>query len=96
MTTPTPVPDPEPGGFLGRIRAWFERDVEPEITAVKADIASLQKLAPALESVANTVVALAEAADPAAAPEIAALVAEAKAAAAVIARIVADLSAPGM
>jgi hypothetical protein len=94
---PTPVPEPdEPTGWLGRIRSWFEKDVEPRIATTEAGIATVQALAPQLSLIADTVVALAKAADPGAAPEIAALVDGAEKAASVIKTIVADLAASGM
>lgn len=96
MTTPTPDPAPAHEGFLGHVRDWFERDIAPEITVLKADLAKVKALAPELSSIASTVEALAKAADPAAAPEIAALVADAEKAAVVIARIAAELGAAGL
>jgi hypothetical protein len=97
VTTPTPpAPEPQPSGFAARLRAWFERDVEPGIIAAQADIAKIKALGPAISAMANTVAALAKAADPAAAPEIAALAADAEHAAAVIAQIVAELGASGV
>ena len=101
MTTPpVPVPpvtpEPAPGGFIGRLRAWFERDVEPRVVEVETDVANLKSLAPAILKVAQTVEALVKSADPEAAPAIAALVDDAEKAAAVIAQIVAELGAAGV
>jgi hypothetical protein len=93
MTTPV---TPEPGGFLGKVRAWFERDVKPGLDAVETDVENLKKLAPALLQVAQTVEALVKSADPAAASEIAALLPVAEKAAAVIEEIVAELAASGV
>jgi hypothetical protein len=99
MSTPTPAwptPEPQPSGFIGRIRAWFERDVEPRVVAIEGDVASLKALAPELSVLADAVVTLAEQADPAATPEIAAVVAGVKVAAAKIAEVVAALQSSGV
>lgn len=98
MTTPTPpaVPEPAHEGLAAHFRAWFERDVLPEIESVKGDVAKVRALAPELSTVANTVEALVKALAPGAAPEVAALVADAERAAAVIARIAGELTAAGM
>lgn len=96
MTTPDPAPAPAHEGFLGHVRDWFERDIAPEIAVLKADVAKVKALAPELSGVANTVLALAKAADPAASPEIATLVADAEKAAVVIGRIAAELAAAGI
>ena len=97
MTAPDPAPAPEPApGFLGHVRAFFEKDVLPEINAVKADVGKVRELAPELASVATTLEALVKALAPSAAPEVAALVADAEKAAAVIARIAGEMSAAGM
>jgi hypothetical protein len=99
MTTPaTPpaAPSPEHEGFLGHVRAWFGRDVEPRLAALEADVAKVKALAPQLSSVAATVEALVKTADPAAAPDVAALVAGAEKAAAVIRAIATELGAAGL
>lgn len=95
MTTPVP-PASEPGGFIARVRAFFERDVEPRVIAVETDVENLKALAPAVLQLANTVEALVKSADPSAAPEVAALLVDAEKAVAVIAQVVADLAASGM
>lgn len=98
MSEPTPAPAPAPDheGFLSHVRAWFERDILPEIDAVKADLGKVRELAPELANVANTLEALVKAIAPSAGPEVAALIADAEKAAAVIARIAAELAAAGM
>ena len=105
-TTPAPVPEPagdEPGGLLGRLRAWFERDVEPrlvvaegDLAKVKADVANVKGLGPQVAALASIVEKIAEAADPSAAPEIAALATGAGKVAARIGEIVASLEASGV
>ena len=83
-------------GLLAHIRAWFERDVEPDIADLKAVAEKVRDLAPELQTLASVVVTLAKAADPAVAPEVAAAVEVAEKAAEVVARIAADLATAGM
>ena len=99
MTAQTPAPetpDSEPGGLLGRLRAWFERDVEPRLLVVEGDLAKVKGLGPQVSELAGIVEKIAEAADPSAAPEIAALAAGAGKVAARIGEIVASLEADGV
>lgn len=95
-TTPEPTPAPsEEGGLLGRLRAWFERDVEPRLLVVEGDLAKVKGLGPQVSELASIVEKIAEAADPDAAPEIAALAAGASKVAAEVAKIVSGLEASG-
>lgn len=95
--TPAPVPSPaEPGGLIGRLRAWFERDVEPRLLAAEGGLAKVKGLGPEVQALAGIVEKIAEAADPSAAPEIAALAAGAGKVAARIGEIVASLEASGL
>jgi hypothetical protein len=91
----TPAPD-EPGGLLGRLRAWAEKDILPRLSAVEADGAKLKGLAPELSSLASIVEKIIEAADPEAAPVIAALASDAGKIAARIKTAVADLGASSL
>ena len=83
-------------GLMAHIRAFFERDVEPDLNDVKDVAAKVRTLAPALVTIANVAVKLAEAADPAAAPEVELLADGAKDAAQVIEAIAAALNADRM
>jgi hypothetical protein len=93
--TPDPTPEPEQGGLLGRLRSWFEKDIEPRLIAVEADLANVKGLGPQVSELASIVEKIAASADPAAAPEIAALAAGASAVAAKIGQIVAGLESSG-
>lgn len=81
-----------PEGILAHIRAFFERDVEPDLNDLKADAARVRELAPALAKIAATVAELAKA-DPGLAPVI---VADVEEAAEVVARIAGEFAASGM
>ena len=83
-------------GLLAHIRAWFEKDVEPDLEALKADAERFREALPAIQSLAGVVVTIAKAADPAIAPEVAAAVQIAVEAAEVVARIVAELGVAGI
>jgi hypothetical protein len=98
MPDPTPAPASASGpeGFLGHLRDWFERDIEPRITAAEADLARVKALAPELATVAATLEAVVKALAPSAAPEVATLITDAEKAAVVIARIAAELGAAGL
>jgi len=99
MTTPTPAPEPvadEPGGLLGRLRAWAEKDLEPRLAALEGDLAKVKGLGPQVSELASIVEKIAGAADPSAAPEIAALADGAGKVAARIGEIVASLEADGV
>ena len=87
------APDP---GMVARAEHWLEEHVAPEIDDLRDVAAKVRTLAPALVTIANLAVKLAEAADPAAAPEVALLADGAKEAAQVIEAIAAALSADRM
>ena len=80
-------------GFLGHIRAFFERDVEPDIIKLKADVSKVRALLPELQVLANTVVTLAKASD---VPEVAVIAEDAVKAGEVIAEIATALAATGL
>jgi hypothetical protein len=96
----TPAPESEAGGLWGRIRAWLEKDVEPEVKAARAEAAKalglLQELAPELQTFGTAIVTLAKAADPAAAPEVAAIVTALEAAEAKVSALAAKILGDGM
>jgi phage-related tail protein len=96
MTTPAPAPASSHEGFLGHVRDWFAKDVEPRILAAEADLGKVKGLGPEVQALAGIVEKIAEAADPSAAPEIAALAAGAGKVAARIGEIVASLEAGGL
>jgi hypothetical protein len=54
--TPEPAPEPEAGGLLAHVEAWFQAHVFPDIAdaRIKAEnaLAAVQKAAPVLEKVA--------------------------------------------
>jgi hypothetical protein len=99
MTEPFPgsplVPSAGHSGLLDHVRAWFSRDVAPELADLKATAVKVRELAPELKSLADAVVMLAKAVDPAAAPGIAAAVTLAEEAAEAVGRIAGDLAATG-
>lgn len=81
-----------PDGFLAHIRAFFERDVKPDLNDLKNVAEKVRELAPALQQIASVVEAMAKV-DPGLAPEV---VADVEEAVTVIARIAAELAAAGM
>jgi phage-related tail protein len=90
------TPEPTaPEGLGAHLRAWFERDILPRLSAVEGDVASLRSLGPQVAKLAGIVEQIAGAADPEAAPKIAALAADAGKVAAEIATIVTELGAVG-
>jgi hypothetical protein len=85
----------ETPGPLAHIRSWFERDIAPELAALRADVAKLREAAPSLATVATTLETVVKTIDPAASPEVAAASAALGEAVKVITRIAGEL-APGM
>ena len=95
-TTPSAtLPATRHAAFLTHARAWFARDVEPEMDDLKAVAAKVRELTPELARIANAVAVLAKAV-PAGTPGDAALIADAVKAAEVVARIAAEIAASGM
>ena len=85
-----------PPGIAEHIEHWLQEHVAPEIDDLKDVAAKVRTLAPALVTIANLAVKLAEVADPAAAPEVELLADGAKEAAQVIEAIAAALNASRM
>jgi hypothetical protein len=81
-----------PEGILAHIRQFFERNIEPDLEDLKADVAKVRELAPALAKIAATVTELAKA-DPGLAPVI---VADVEEAAEIVAKVAAEFAASGM
>jgi cell pole-organizing protein PopZ len=104
--TETPPESPPPTGhlsFLDHVKAWYARDVAPDLADARIKAENAAELAGQLqawlhdhaanaETIASLVARIAAAADPSAAPAIAALVTEAERAAAEAARIAQETS----
>ena len=104
MSEPAPEPVPEPApethGLMARVRAWFEKDVFPEIADIRIQAANAliatRKIAPVLEEAVSVLGDAVKAADPAADPAVAALIPRIEAVVAEAAKIAADLAASGI
>jgi hypothetical protein len=97
--TPAAPESPSPAeheSIAARVRDWLEKDIEPRLSVVEADLAKVKGLGPEFQALAGIVEKIIDAAEPSAAPEVAALAADAGKVAARIAAIVAELGVTGL